>query len=64
MEPHNNHPYQTVYIPTTHTTFRTANPSRQAYIPHREEFNVYGVEMYPDKIVFMISESRHLPILR
>ena len=40
----------------THDLGRTANPQSTGIYPiNREEFNVYGVEMYPDKIVFMIN---------
>ena len=53
----NNHgAYQTVHSHYTYDLGRTANPQSTGIYPiNREEFNVYGVEMYPDKIVFMIN---------
>lgn len=53
----NNHvAYQTVHSHYTYDLGRTANPKSSATFPiDREGWNVYGVEMYPDKIVFTIN---------
>lgn len=53
----NNHlAYQTVHSHYTYNLGRTANPQSSATFPiDREEFNVYGVEIHPDKVVFLIN---------
>ncbi|MCM1066179.1 MAG: glycoside hydrolase family 16 protein [Muribaculaceae bacterium] len=53
----NNHvAYQTVHSPYTYTLGQTDSPQSSKTSPiDRDGFNVYGVDMYPDKIVFHIN---------
>lgn len=51
--------YQTVHSYYTYTLGITGNPPQGSTAPiHPEDFNVYGVDFYPDSLVFHINGKR------